>query len=492
MQESNQQNQDLSDTPKTVYDEAGETKMSINLSPRLTETLIALVLGIVLAAAIVLLAQDSNVNPVSNGLIANSNSKPLLNPVYQKSVTGYLRPIKSLDEKDIEIARIAWKFFENNYQPTTGLINAADKYPSTTLWDTGSALGATIAAYDLGFITEKEFEDRIILMLGTLYELKLFNNIAPNKVYETVNAQMVDYKNRPSEQGIGVSALDLARMISWLNILAGTHPKHAVSAKNIVLRWDLNQLVKDGQMYGLAADQVTQEVKFLQEGRLGYEQYAGKVFKMIGFDQKISATYSNEYKAVTNIYEVPIAYDNRDPRKFGAYNYVVTESYVLDVFEHGFDDENKPLTDNIYEVQKQRWLRTGQVTAVSEDNIDRKPRFVYNTIFVAGSPWNAITDTGKDMEELKTVSTKAALSLAYLYPEDDYGQELLNTVSSTYDPERGWYSGIYEKGQGYNDVLTCNTNGIIMTTMLYKKYGPLNRVLAKAGKTIQYKKAVKP
>ncbi|MEQ1485041.1 DUF3131 domain-containing protein [Methyloglobulus sp.] len=492
MPETNDKNHDLNNKPKSNTDEAGESKMSINLNPRLMDTLTAFALGILLAVVIVLLARSASDQSTSNSVSANSSSKMLLTPVYQKSVTKYLRPIKTLDEQDIERARIAWKFFENNYQAETGLVNAADKYPSTTMWDTGSALGATIAAYDLGFISEKDFDDRIILMLGSLYELKLFQNIAPNKVYDTVKGTMVDYKNRPTETGIGVSALDLARMISWLNILAGTHPKHAISAKNVMLRWDLNQLIKDGQMYGLAADPVTQEIRFLQEGRLGYEQYAGKVFKMIGFDQKVSSTYNNEFKAITNIYDVPIAYDSRDPRKYGAYNYVVTESYVMDVFEHGYDVETEPLTNNIYQVQKQRWLRTGQVTAVSEDNIDRKPRFVYNTIFAAGSPWNAITDTGKDMEELKTVSTKAALAMAYLYPDDDYSQELLNTISTAYDPERGWFSGIYEKGQGYNDVFTCNTNGIIMTTMLYKKYGPLNRVLAKAGKIIQYKKAVQP
>ncbi len=487
MQDANDKDLDLN-KPKSDFDGAGERKMSINLNPRLKDTLISLGLGTLLAVVIILVATSTNDQPITNNTSVSTGPKMLLTPVYQKSVTEYLRPIKELDEKDIEYARTAWKFFVNNYQPTTGLINAAEKYPSTTMWDTGSALGATIAAYDLGFINQKEFDDRIILMLGTLNELKLFNNIAPNKVYDTVSAKMVDYKNRPTELGIGVSTLDLARMISWLNILAGMHPKHALSAKNVMLRWDLKQLVKDEQMYGLAADQVTQEIKFLQEGRLGYEQYAGKVFKMIGFDQKISATYNNEFKAIINIYDIPIAYDSRDPRKYGAYNYVVTESYVLDVFEHGYDDENKPLTKNIYEVQKQRWLRTGKVTAVSEDNLDRKPRFVYNTIFAAGSPWNAITDTGKDMEELKTVSTKAALSLAYLYPDDDYSQELLNTIGSSYDPEIGWYSGIYEKGLGYNDVYTCNTNGIIMTTMLYKKYGPLNQILAKAGKTIKYKK----
>lgn len=386
---NNNNEQDLNNKLKSATDDAGERKMLLYLNPRLLDTLTAFALGTLLAIVIVLLAASTTNQPTSNSVSVNSSSKILLTPVYQKSVTEYLRPIKSLDQQDIERARIAWKFFENNYQKETGLVNAADKYPSTTMWDTGSALGATIAAYDLGFISEKDFDDRIILMLGSLYELKLFKNIAPNKVYDTIKGTMVDYKNRPTEIGIGVSALDLARMISWLNILAGTHPKHAISAQNVMLRWDLNQLIKDGQMYGMAADQVTQEVKLLQEGRLGYEQYAGKVFKMIGFDEKISSTYNNEFKAITNIYDIPIAYDNRDPRKYGAYNYVVTESYVMDVFEHGYDAENEPLTKNIYEVQKQRWLRTGKVTAVSEDNIDRKPRFVYNTIFAAGSPWKS-------------------------------------------------------------------------------------------------------
>jgi len=39
---------------------------------------------------------------------------------------------------DLEIAKTAWKYFENNYNPETGLVNAVDNYPSTTMWDTGS------------------------------------------------------------------------------------------------------------------------------------------------------------------------------------------------------------------------------------------------------------------------------------------------------------------------------------------------------------------
>ncbi|MEN9842206.1 MAG: hypothetical protein RLZZ612_35 [Pseudomonadota bacterium] len=390
--------------------------------------------------------------------------------VYQATSTCFGKA-KPLCAEDLEMAKIAWKYFQNNYQPTTGLFNAADRYPSTTMWDTGSALAAVVAARELGLVTEKAFDDYIMTMLATLNSLELFNGEAPNKVYHTATGKMVDYNNNPAPNGIGVSVLDLARLIHWLDVLGCAHPKHALAAQEVWLRWKYCRLIKDGQMYGLAREK--EEIQVLQEGRLGYEQYAGKIFARHGFDQHISARYDNRFATKTDIYGVPIAYDSRDPRKLGAFNYVVTESYGMDAMENGIDAQNQPLIDNIYEVQKRRWQKTGQVTAVSEDNIDREPWFVYNTIFAAGSPWNAITDTGVDMDKLRSVSTKAAVSLMFLKPDDPYSQVLYDAVKSAYDPERGWYSGIYEKGLGYNKAITGNTNGVILTSLLYKMYGPI-------------------
>ncbi|TQV65181.1 MAG: DUF3131 domain-containing protein [Halothiobacillaceae bacterium] len=384
-----------------------------------------------------------------------------------------LNPPRPLCDEDLRIARIAWRYFENNYQPATGLYNAADKYPSTTMWDSASALAATIAARELGFIDQKTFDDRIIAMLTTLNTMELFNGEAPNKVYNTMTGKMVDYNNNPTPDGIGVSALDLARMIGWLNILSCMHAKHELAARAAILRWNYCRLIKDGQMFGLMLDPVTKKIQVLQEGRLGYEQYAGKIFQRLGFDQRIAAHYDNKFATKTDIYGVPIAYDSRDPRQLGAYNYVVTESYVMDAMENGVDDGNRALIDNIYEVQKRRWKRTGQVTAVSEDNIDRDPYFVYNTIFVAGTAWSTITDTGVDMDKLRSVSVKAAMSMAYLKPNDPYSGVLYDFVKSAHDPERGWYSGIYEKGLGYNKAITANTNGVILTSILHKMYGEL-------------------
>jgi len=387
---------------------------------------------------------------------------------------------------DIEIAKIAWKYFENNYNPETGLVNAVNNFPSTTMWDTGSALAATIAARDFGFIGKKDFDNRIMSMMKTLATMDLFNGEAPNKVYNTKTAKMVDYGNKVIEGGIGVSGLDLARMMSWMNTLSCLYPVYQNAATQNLSRWDYTRLVKDGNLYGMARDKKDKsKIKVLQEGRLGYEQYAGKILRNFGFDQSVAASYENQHRGNIDIMGVNIAYDTRDPRKYHANNYVVTESYTMDVMELGMDDENRDLMRNIYEVQKRRWQETGIVTAISEDNINQKPYFLYNTIFNAGLPWQTTNSSDVQYDHLKTLSTKAAFTMAMVYPEDDYSQVLLAAIENAYDPELGWYSGVYESGAGYNTVTTANTNGVILESLLYKKYGALMPHCEGCAQTIQ-------
>lgn len=390
-----------------------------------------------------------------------------------------LKP-RQICEKDLEIGKIAWKYFENNYQDT-GLVNSADKYTSTTLWDSGSALAGTIAALELGIIDKKTFDDHVIALLGTLQTMTLYRREVPNKAYSTLTAKMGDYGNNETAEGIGYSALDLGRILIWLDLLGCFHPSFRSQAKEIATSWSYCRMIGDGQMYGAYLEKGKKNDFKVQEGRLGYEQYAGKYFRRLGFDQDVAARYDNDHRKTIEIYGVPIAYDVRDPRKLGAYNYVVTESYTLDAMEHGLDRANSRLVRNIYEVQKRRWQHTDIVTAVSEDNVDRAPWFVYNTIYAAGSPWNTITDQGVDYDRLKSTSVKAAFSLAALYPQDPYSAVIVDRVSSAHNPDRGWYSGVYEKGLGYNKAITANTNGIILEILLYKKYGPLLRACEKCG-----------
>ncbi len=386
---------------------------------------------------------------------------------------------EELCEADLETAKTAWTYYENNYQEKTGLFNAANQYPSTTMWDTGSALAATIAAEDFGFIPKKEFDDKITALIKTLVKMELFNGEAPNKVYNTKTMKMVTYANKETPDGIGVSVLDLARLVSWLNTLTCKHPKFKHQVKLALDRWNFDRLIKDGRMHSIKRYPESGKTKSFQEGRLGYEQYAGKILQREGHDLSISATYNNENRKDVDILGVTVATDNRTPEEYHSSNSVVTESYLMDAIENGYDEENRSIIDNIYQVQKKRWQETGIVTAVSEDNINKKPYFIYNTIFSAGKTWVAKTSKGEILQQHKTISNKAAIAMAVLYPDDEYSKVLIDKVKSAYDPKKGWYSGTYENGEGYNSTTTANTNGVILSALLYKKYGSTYQICDK-------------
>ena len=164
------------------------------------------------------------------------------------------KPKEALCEADMKVAKTAWKYFENNYQEKTGLFNAANNYASTTMWDTGSALAATLAAEDFGLISTKEFDDKITALIKTLVTMGLFNKEAPNKVYNTKTMKMVTYGNKVTPDGIGVSVLDMARLISWLNTLSCKHPKFKHQIDLAVKRWNFDRLIQNGRMMSLKRD----------------------------------------------------------------------------------------------------------------------------------------------------------------------------------------------------------------------------------------------
>ncbi len=221
------------------------------------------------------------------------------------------------------MAKVAWRYFQSNTQQNTGLVNAVDNYPSTTMWDTASYVGALVAARELGVIDKSEFDRRLTALVKTLTTLSLFRGELPNKVYHTATAEKADYANKPGE--IGFSALDLGRLLIWLRIAKERYPEHADAIDNAVLRWNFCNVVDAcGSMHGAQVNGDGEKATtYVQEGRLGYEEYAAKGFQLWGFDTT-RASKLQPY-AITPIFGVPIAYDTRDPRTLGAHNYVVTE-----------------------------------------------------------------------------------------------------------------------------------------------------------------------
>ncbi|MCA1990601.1 MAG: DUF3131 domain-containing protein [Coleofasciculus sp. S288] len=393
-------------------------------------------------------------------------------PVPPKEIAATERPyvapgVGQLTPGEMAIARQAWRYFQQNWNPETGLVNSADGFASVTMWDQAAAIAALVSAKELGIAPEAEFKTKMSQTLKTLATMPLYKRELPNKVYNSKTLVPVNYGQLDKREEIGWSAIDLGRLALWLKIVGTKYPEFKNQTEAVWKHWKVERLTDKGQMYGTSV--VNGKEQYNQEGRLGYENYAAYGLKLWGLDVEKALDFESKV-AFVNLYDKGIPYDKRDYKTSGANNYVLSEPYILDGIETGFQSLPKAYGDRILAAQEARYQATNQLTAVTEDNLDRAPYFVYSTLFVNGEPWATITDTRQKHNDLRFLSAKAAIGWHVLY-NTDYTSKLLNFVQTNLKSDKGWYNGFYESLRQPNKALTANNNGVILESLLYKKVG---------------------
>lgn len=424
---------------------------------------IVFILALAVGFALVMWIERHSAPPERTASAVHAGSNTAAAIAYSGDLPPLAEP-RALSDQEREWARIAWTYFENNTDPKTGLVNSVDKYQAATMWDTGSTLLALLAARRLELLPEKEFDARMKSILASLGAMPLYDDLLPNKSYSTATLEMVDYAGKPAAQGIGWSAIDIGRMLVPLTIVAWNHPRHTEAARRVIARWQLARMTRDGMLVGMHGNG-NGKLELLQEGRLGYEQYAAKAAALLGTD----AVEALDYKArlgFADVYGIKVPHDLRDAQTSGGHNYVVSEPYLLDGLEFGGDRISREFAWRVYRAQEQRFRETGKLTAVTEDHVDQAPYFVYNTVYSNGKAWNALTEKGEDASRLRSLSVKAAFGWHALY-RSDYTGKLVQEVGSLFDPERGWYAGKYEEGGAVNKAVTANTNAVVLESLAY-------------------------
>lgn len=373
--------------------------------------------------------------------------------------------------EDLEYAKIAWRYFKNNTDLQTGLVNSADKYPSTTMWETGSYFVAILSAKSLGLIEDAEAQARISLTLQTLGEMRLFDDLLPNKAYNVQTGELVDYSNKPVERGLGWSALDIARIVGTFGLIERNFPDLSPKIAEVLDGWALSEMVENGFLIGgnIADGKLRRD----QEGRVGYEQYAAKAMMQYGYDM-YGAYRVEDTLMVKEVAGQPIPVDNRLHRNITP-AFTVSEPYVFDGLEFGFDSRSHRFATAIYKAQETRYRETGVLTAVSESHIDVAPYFIYSSVWGGGAPWAVMTFKGDRLDSKRTLSTKTAFAWDALFGTE-YTRELVAAVAPLGDPERGWPEGIYEQDRKTNSSVTTNTNAVVLASIAFRaNNGPLIR-----------------
>ncbi|MCP5072200.1 MAG: DUF3131 domain-containing protein [Rhodobacteraceae bacterium] len=376
-----------------------------------------------------------------------------------------------LTPEEMQFARTAWAYFVVNESPETGLVSAVNNFPSTTLWDEGGYLLALTAAYRLGLITREEASTRLSKALDSLARIPLFRGQLPNKVYNTKTLEMTDYTNKVTKTGVGWSALDIMRLVSGMLVATQEFPEHLVLAQHLINRWELPLLVNEGRFQGIAV-RGKAHGQLVQEGRIGYEQYAGQIGLLAGLPVERAAQYGpilrqQAYKGIL------IPADIRTKTTHGVSSVTTSEPFLLEGLEVGWNEEARFVASAVYAAQIHRWHETGTLTSLSEDHIKGKPYFAYNALLVDHTPFISVTAKRVDVSDKRGFSTKASFGWWALM-RDPYAGRLLKAVKHL-QTERGWYAGLFEADGSPNEILTLNTNAVVLEALHYKVFGPLYR-----------------
>ncbi|MEM6466626.1 MAG: DUF3131 domain-containing protein [Pseudomonadota bacterium] len=371
-----------------------------------------------------------------------------------------------LQPVDLQVAQAAWAYFESSTHPS-GLVNPVGSFSNSTLWDQASYGLGVVAAEALGLIDRDTAVERIEAYLDAL-ALWPQTELGPPVTYANVETlEPTDLDGTVTPGGIGWSALDIGRSIVAMQAMARLAPELMPKVMAIQGAWELDQVVRDGELWG-GRYREDGSLEPVQEGRLGYEEYAARAFALLGYDTTAAADMRATL-SVVSLGGVEVAADTRTLYSHGASNHVVSEPYLLHAFEFGLDAPNKRLAVQVYLAQEARYRATGTVTAMSEGNLNQEPYFVYNALHADGANWMPVAPDGTQHPQARTLSTKAAIGWSSLYASE-YG-DLLYGQARALSSDTGFHAGRYEASGEVNDVRSANTNGVILEAMHFRAKG---------------------
>ena len=170
----------------------------------------------------------------------------------------------------------------------------------------------------------------------------------------------------------------------------------------------------------------------------------------------------------------PIPVDTRLHRNITP-AFTVSEPYLFDGLEFGFDARSARYAMSIYRAQEARYRNAGILTAVSESHVGVAPYFIYSSVWGGGAPRAVMTFKGDRLDSKRTITTKVSFAWDALFGTD-YTRELVAAIAPLGDPERGWPEGIYEIDGTTNSSVTVNTNAVVLASMAFRAHVPLIRV----------------
>lgn len=369
-------------------------------------------------------------------------------------------------------ARIAWQYFVNNTQ-SSGLANAIDNQPYTTMWDTGSYLMATISAQRLGIITQDELNARVNAVLTALSSLPLADGQLPSLYYHTQRPIRLNSLGQNESQS-DWSAVDLSRLLMALDIVAWLYPEQTGAIARLIAPWQFDALFMQQEQrkpLNFRAAKKWQLVTQSNRDSYGYQLYAAHGLRRVSPLAGIVLGTQPPSARTISIDGQRIPYDSQ--AKIGKVDHpvITTMPYLLTGLEVGFDIRSAEISWRVMKVQESRYRSRAGDAYVNTDNEEQLPRFIDDAV-ISRFPAQIDKSRAEIKEAALQLSTKSAFGWYALF-RTSWSDEMRQRAGVLFEPGRGWYDGIIAANGQQSRVIGANTNALILESLVYIVQGPL-------------------
>jgi len=395
------------------------------------------------------------------------NTSAVQNSVDGLAMAALSASPEPLDTTESAAANAAWAYFARTGDPVSGFSPASNRSAQIGPWEMGSTLHAILAAQRLGLVSGIEASRRISLCLSSLAGLPVGRTKLPGRAYHFETLSPVGSKAVLSGQVIGFSARQILRLVSGFIATAHHHGDLAPEIALILNRWNMRYLLKKNTLHSAVAGRNGREILRSEEW-LGHEQYAARTASFIGMKAERAADIRPNLGA-HKIGDIPAPCDKR---RFGGKPAILTsDPFHLEAMEFGWRQDMLDVAASLLLCFRNRFERTGNLTAPGEDVLDKPPGKVIQGLRNSALPFASVDETGNDTQITWELSTKSAFGWWSLVPSP-YAQKLLDGVSHLMTPN-GWQSGVFEGNGKINTSISLNTNAAILQALHYKAQGPV-------------------
>ncbi len=344
-------------------------------------------------------------------------------------------------------AGVAWRYWNNCWNPSTGLTFDSCNWHYFTLWGLGSNIIGLVSAYKLGLVSD--YTSRVDKILSFLNSMSLNNNV-PYDIYSSDTGTPAS--SSPT------SAADLGRLLLSLYLLK-------------------QQLTQLG--YTNRLSQVTSAVKRIDTSSYGfgvdiYGYYASLGFMLWGFQATQTAFTQSGFQnlvkngpfvASSKMYGVTGIPTNTRIDGEPFINAVLELGQVAQVTSLSSWSSLLQLGRSVYSVQEKRSASTGKPEFWTGGGLDFSPGFISQWIvWTTGATWVVLDNNGNTFTNSKVPVAYAKLMFAYnaLY-NTAYTTTMLNTYATNLETSNGFMEGIYATGAIDTNV-QIETNQIILSS----------------------------